>query len=388
MKRWIGTVLSVLWIIMAGMPLIASENGVQIPSASETGGELKLDAKGAILMESETGTVLYDQNSDAKLYPASVTKIMTMLLVMEALQEGVVTEEDSVTASENACSYGGTQIYLEPGETMSLRDLLKAVCINSANDAAVALAEFVGGSEDAFVARMNGRAAELGMTKTHFVNPCGLPDPDHYTCAYDVALMTREILKHPHILDYTGIWMDSLRNGGFGLANTNKLLKTYQGITGMKTGYTQEAGHCLSATATRGDMTLIAVVLGGETSKGRFSSVAALLDYGFAGYTVVRRSVGPLAPIPVEKGKKDVVSIAAEGSLTLVMKKGKTSALTTEVLLEESLQAPVAVGQVVGSVRFLNGGEEVLSVPVVATEAVEKAGFFDHFGDMLEELFC
>lgn len=386
MKRWIAFLLSVLFVCVPVFSLRGAETGTRLPSVS-AGGELKLDAKGAILMEAETGTVLYEYNAEASLYPASVTKIMTMLLVMEALDEGRITEEDAVTASENACSYGGTQIYLELGETMTLRDLLKAVCINSANDAAVALAEYVGGSEQAFVERMNRRAEELGMKNTNFVNPCGLPAPDHYTCAYDVALMTRELLNHPHILDYTGIWMDSLRNGGFGLANTNKLLKTYQGMTGMKTGYTEEAGHCLSATATRGDMTLIAVVLGGETGKGRFSSASALLDYGFASYTVVRRDVGPLQPLPVIKGKADLVPVAAEGSLTLVMKKGKTSDLTVEVSVEESLQAPVSVGQVVGRVRFLNGGDEVLSVPVVATASVEKAGFLDYFGDILSELF-
>lgn len=378
---------AVLVFSLVAFPLCGAESGgVDLPSA-ETGGGLKLDAKGAILMEAETGTVLYEAGSDVQLYPASVTKIMTMLLVMEALERGEISESDTVTASENACSYGGTQIYLEVGETMSLRDLLKAVCINSANDAAVALAEYVGGSESAFVERMNLRGRELGMKKTNFVNPCGLPDPDHYTCAYDVALMTRELLNYPHILDYTGIWMDSLRNGGFGLANTNKLLRTYEGMTGMKTGYTQEAGHCLSATATRDGMTLIAVVLGGESSKGRFSSVEALLDYGFGGYTLVRRSVGDLLPIPVTKGKRASVAVAAEGSFSAVMQKGKTSALTVEVSLEESLSAPVSVGQIVGKVRFLNGGVEVMTLPVVAAEAVEKAGFFDYFGSLLRELF-
>lgn len=386
MKRWIAFFLSLALVFGLSFCFVAAESVPQLPS-SQTSGGLQLDAKGAILMEAETGTVLYEQNSKEILYPASVTKIMTMLLVMEALAEGRITEEDTVSASENACSYGGTQIYLEPGEEMCLRDLLKAVCINSANDAAVALAEYVGGSEGSFVEKMNARAAELGMKNTRFVNPCGLPDPDHYTCAYDVALMTRELLNYPHILDYTGIWMDSLRNGGFGLANTNKLLRTYQGMTGMKTGYTQEAGHCLSATATRGEMTLIAVVLGGETSKGRFSSVASLLDYGFASYTVVRRSVSSLAPIPVTKGTVDSVPVAADGSLTLVVEKGKTSDLTMEVSVEESLTAPVYVGQVVGTVRFRKGNEEVLSVPVVATCGVEKAGFFDYLGTLMDLLF-
>lgn len=387
MKRFLAWVLSAVLLVCSAFSVSASETGSASGGELTASGELNLDAKGAVLMEAETGSVLYEYEAKAKLYPASVTKVMTMLLVMEALDSGAVSEDDIVTASENAVSYGGTQIYLEVGESMSLRDLLKSVAVNSANDAAVALAEYLSGSESAFVARMNERAKELGAENTHFVNPCGLPDNDHYTCAYDVALFTRELLKHPHILDYTGIWMDSLRDGGFGLANTNKLLKTYDGITGMKTGYTEAAGHCLSATATRGEMSLIAVVLGGETSKGRFATAASLLDYGFAGYTLVRRSVGQIADLPVRKGKADFVSVAAEGELCMVVKKGKTSQVTLDIEIEEWLQAPVAVGQVVGKAKFLYDGDEVLSVPVVAVEDVEKAGFFDYFSLLVDRLF-
>ncbi len=387
-KRVLASILAAVFSVLTALPLSASGAGAGAVGGSvAASGELNLDAKGAILMEAETGTVLYESESRAKLYPASVTKVMTMLLVMEALDSGAVTEDDPVTASENACSYGGTQIYLEPGETMTLRDLLKSVAVNSANDAAAALAEYISGSETAFVDRMNQRAAELGAENTHFVNPCGLPDDDHYTCAYDMALFTKELLKHPHILDYTGIWMDSLRNGGFGLANTNKLLKTYNGITGMKTGYTEAAGHCLAATATRDGMSLIAVVLGGETSKGRFASAASLLDYGFAGYTVVRRSVGEIPDIPVLRGKTDSVSVAAEGDLCIVVRKSETSQIALEISVEQSLPAPVSRGQVVGSAKFVYEGEEVLSVPVVATSGVEKAGFFDYFGAFLDRLF-
>ncbi len=385
MKRIFSFILFVIWAVALAVPLAAS--GTEAVGGSvAASGELNLDAKGAILMEAETGTVLYEAESKAKLYPASVTKVMTMLLVMEALDSGAVTEDDSVSASENACSYGGTQIYLEVGETMSLRDLLKAVAVNSANDAAVALGEYLAGSEPAFVQRMNQRAKELGAENTNFVNPCGLPDENHYTCAYDVALFTKELLTHPHILDYTGIWMDSLRNGGFGLANTNKLLKTYDGITGMKTGYTEAAGHCLAATATRDGMSLIAVVLGGETSKGRFASAASLLDYGFSGYTVVRRSVGEIPKIPVTRGKADSVSVAAEGDLRIAVKKSEVSQVVLEITVEECLQAPVSVGQVVGTAKFMYEGDEVLSVPVVACETVEKAGFFDYFGRLLDRL--
>ncbi len=385
MKRILSLILFGVLAVAFALPLSASGTGA-VGGSVAASGELNLDAKGAILMEAETGTVLYESESKAKLYPASVTKVMTMLLVMEALDSGAVTEDDSVSASENACSYGGTQIYLEVGETMSLRDLLKSVAVNSANDAAVALGEYLAGSESAFVERMNQRAKELGAENTNFVNPCGLPDENHYTCAYDVALFTKELLTHPHILDYTGIWMDSLRNGGFGLANTNKLLKTYDGITGMKTGYTEAAGHCLAATATRDGMSLIAVVLGGETSKGRFASAASLLDYGFAGYAVVRRSVGEIPKVPVNRGKADSVSVAAEGDLCIVVKKSEVSRIALEITVEEVLNAPVASGQVVGTAKFMYEGEEVLSVPVVACESVEKAGFFDYFGYLLDRL--
>ncbi len=402
MKGILSLILSAVLAVSVAVPLSASGVGSEgvggsvvssgfgseaVGGSVAGSGELNLDAKGAILMEAETGTVLYEFESKTKLYPASVTKVMTMLLVMEALDSGLVTEDDLVSASENACSYGGTQIYLEVGETMTLRDLLKSVAVNSANDAAVALGEYLAGSETSFVARMNERAKELGAENTNFVNPCGLPDDNHYTCAYDIALFTKQLLTHPHILDYTGIWMDSLRNGGFGLANTNKLLKTYDGITGMKTGYTEAAGHCLAATATRDGMSLIAVVLGGDTSKGRFASAASLLDYGFAGYTVVRRSVGEIPQIPVIRGKQDAVPVAAQGNLCIVVKKSKVSQVALEITVEESLQAPVREGQVVGTAKFLHEGEEVLSVPVVAVSTVEKAGFFDYFGLLLDSLF-
>lgn len=380
MKR----IVCFLLTVAVAVSLCASSRAAE---SLPTSGSLHLDAKGAVLMEASTGTVLYEDCSEQALAPASVTKVMTMLLVMEALQARSIREEDLVSASENACSYGGTQIYLEPSEEMSVRDLLKAVCVNSANDAAVALAEYVAGSEDAFVSRMNGRARDLGAVNTNFVNPCGLDDEAHYTCAYDVALFTRELLKHPHVLDYTGIWMDSLRNGGFSLANTNKLLRTYTGLTGMKTGYTQKAGHCLSATATRGETTLIAVVLGGETGKGRFASAAALLDYGFGNFTCVTRSAGALSPVPVIKGTKQSVSVGVTEEYTAVLPKTDTQALTVDVQVEPSLRAPVKSGQQVGTARFLLDGKEVCRVAVVALETVERAGFFYYLAHLAERLF-
>ncbi len=385
-KRILASIVAGIFLIISSPSALAAEAPPAVGGHIAASGELNLDAKGAILMEAKTGTVLYEYQSEEKLYPASVTKVMTMLLVMEAIGRGEISENDQVTASANACSYGGTQIYLEPGEQMSLEDLLKAVAVNSANDAAAALAEHVAGSEPGFVDKMNERAAQLGAKNTHFKNPCGLPQEDHYTCAYDVALFTRELLNHPRILDYTGIWTDSLRNGGFGLANTNKLLKTYNGITGMKTGYTQEAGHCLSATAERDGMSLIAVILGGETGKGRFASAASLLDYGFAGYTLVEKNVGEIADIPVEKGKKTAVSVAAEGKLCLVVKKSKINQVTLQLDLEETLSAPVQAGQKVGAARFVYEGETVLEVPVIARESVEKCGFFDYFLKLIQGL--
>ncbi len=395
MKKWIAVCLCFL-VFFTGNVCLSASDGYDIlslqqylesmaPATLTT--ELNLDAQGAVLMEASTGKILYSFQSDKKLYPASVTKVMTMLLVMEALDSGKIAETDEVTASQNAASMGGSQIYLEVGEVMTVQELLKAVAINSANDAAVALAEFVCGSEMEFVAAMNRKASELGAINTCFMNPNGLHDEGHYTCAYDIALFTRELLTaHPGILSYTGIWMDSLRNGTFGLANTNKLLRTYSGMTGMKTGYTKEAGHCLSGTASRNGMDLIAVVLGAADSKARFASVAQLLDYGFANYQVVSRQADPIAPVPVTKGKTSQVTVRVNESLSVVLPKGKVGEITSEVVLEPTIVAPVQAGQQVGTLIFRLDGVELKSCPIVAAETVEKAGFLDYLGRIWQRL--
>ena len=271
---------------------------------------------------------------------------------------------------------------------MTVDELLKAVAIPSANDAAVALAEFVAGSESEFVSMMNNRAAELGMKNSKFTNCTGLfDDNEHYTTAYDIALMTRELMKHPKIFDYTTVWMDSLRDGAFGLANTNKMLRTYTGMTGMKTGYTKLAGHCLSGTAQRDGMSLIAVTLGAPTSKERFDDIAAMLDYGFATYSVIDRSAETSEPIKVIKGRNDSVQVRAAENLNLLVKKGKEKGLETEVVLEPQLTAPVYSGQKVGTVRFILDGQTVKECDVVATEDVERASFTDYFRRIMGLLF-
>ncbi|MDF2686338.1 MAG: Serine-type D-Ala-D-Ala carboxypeptidase [Clostridia bacterium] len=342
--------------------------------------EFNFNVKSALLMESATGTVLYEYQKDEKLPPASVTKIMTLLLIMEAIDNKIFTIEDSVTASEHACSMGGTQIYLEPGETMSVHELLKAVAIPSANDAAVALAEFVAGSEEEFVRRMNVRASELGMNNTTFANATGFEDPSHRTTANDIALMTRELLKHPKIFEYTTVWMDTLRNGGFGLANTNKMLRTYTGMNGMKTGYTDDSLYCFSGTAERDGMTLIAVIMGSPTSNDRFAAAGKLLDYGFSSYALAKGVPETPAPIHVNKGKAPSIAVTIDGGLGMLVPKGQEKLVETELTLADELQAPIEKGRQVGVLTYKISGKVVQTCPILTAEAVDKAGFTDYFG--------
>ena len=349
---------------------------------------LDVYGKGMVLIEASTGTVLFEENKDEKLPPASVTKVMTMLLIMEAVDQGKITFDDKVSASEHAVSMGGTQIYLELGETMTVHELLKAVAVPSANDAAVALAEYVAGSESEFVRLMNQRASELGMNNTNFTNCTGLfDDENHYTTAYDLALATRELLTHPKILEYTTIWMDSLRNGEFGLSNTNKLLRTYSGMNGMKTGYTKLAGHCLSGTALRNGMQLIAVVLGSSSSAERFDAVTKMLDYGFSTFSVLNETPEIPDTVAVKKGKYDEVKINVNESLDMVVIKGKEKQLETNVELCEFVEAPVAAGDIIGSVTYKLNGEVIKIIPISATEDSERAGFSDYFVRILADIF-
>ena len=353
--------------------------------------DLEVKAKAAVLMDAATGTVLYEYNSHEALPPASVTKIMTMLLVMEAIDSGRIGWEDTVTASEAAAAKGGSQIYLKAGETMPVSTLLKAVAVSSANDAACALAEHIAGSESAFVEKMNARAAELGMENTHFVNCTGLDDDDsaknHRTSAYDIALMSRQLLtKHPDIKKFTTIWMDTIRDGAFGLANTNKLVRFYQGATGLKTGYTSQAGFCLSASAQRDGMELIAVVLGSDSSADRFSACKRMLDHGFATYALIAPELEAQLCVPVKLGKENTVSVKLSGDNALLIDKGQKNSVTTQIQLTDLVDAPVSQGQRLGTMTVKYGQQILAEIPLVAAEGVERLSWGEIFLQMLRKL--
>ena len=339
----------------------------------------EVEAKGAVLMDAATGTVLYEQNAHEKLAPASVTKVMTMLLIMEAIDSGRIGWEDTVTASEAAAAKGGSQVYLKAGETMTVSDMVKSIAVSSANDCACAMAEHLAGSEEAFVEKMNQRARELGMEDTHFVNCTGLDDgPDaaaHLTSANDIAIMSQELLHHhPDIKKYTTIWMDTIRNGTFGLSNTNKLVRFYHGATGLKTGFTSSAGYCLSASAQREGMELIAVVLGSETSPKRFAACKSLLDYGFANYALVAPEYTPQA-IPVELGTEETVKAIPARVPKLLIDKSQRSTVTTRVEQKEKIAAPVSQGQRLGTLTVLSGEQVLEQIPLVAETTVPKLTF-------------
>lgn len=340
-----------------------------------------LHAKSAALYAAN-GQELYVSNADEKLQPASVTKIMTMLLAMEALERGEVTLDTMITGSEHACSMGGTQIWLEPGEQLTLDEMLKAIAVGSANDCAVAVAEHLAGTEAAFVERMNARARELGCTGTTFINANGLDGEGEktLTTARDLALISCELLRHPKILDYTGIWMDSIRGGKFALANTNKMLRSYKGLTGLKTGYIREAGFCISASAEREGLSLVAVVMAAPTKEDRMADAAALLNYGFANFTAWTPPEESCAAVPVTLGRADTVALRMEGDSVCVLEKSAVSTVEAERRVPESLTAPVEEGQQVGELIVRNGGETLLTVPLCAAESVEAVTVFDLFG--------
>lgn len=346
--------------------------------------EMDVNAKSALLMDTATGTVLFEKNAHEALAPASVTKIMTMLLIMEAIDSGSIGYDDMVTASESAAAKGGSQVYLKAGEQMAVSEMLKSIAVSSANDCACAMAEHLSGSEGAFVDRMNERARELGMEDTHFVNCTGLDDSpeaaQHRTSAYDIALMSRELLtRHPDIKKYTTIWMDTIRNGAFGLSNTNKLIRFYPGATGLKTGFTSGAGYCLSATAQREGMELIAVTMGCESAKIRNAACKQLLDYGFANFALVSPDLEDVPSVPVVLGKEKDVSLELSGARQLLIPKAKKAGITQSVSLEESVNAPVEKGAVLGTLTVKSGGETLLEIPLSAAKAVEKLTFGDVF---------
>lgn len=346
-----------------------------------------LNAKSAALY-SANGQELYSYNADAPLQPASVTKIMTMLLAMEALERGEVTLDTMITGSDYACSMGGTQIWLAPGEQLSLDEMLKAIAVGSANDCAVAVAEHIAGTESSFVARMNARALELGCTNTQFINANGLDGIGQktVTSAHDLALISCELLRHPKILEYTSIWMDTIRGGKFALANTNKMLKSYQGMNGLKTGYIAEAGFCISASAERDGLNLVAIVMAAPTKEKRTADVTALLNYGFANFAAYTPPKDVLSPIPVMLGDAPTVQPVMQGGESLILEKSVINQLETVLDLPESIAAPIAEGQQLGELRIVSNGQTLLTTPIVAAEAVGEKKLSGIFMDILRSL--
>ena len=378
MKRigWVAVVL-----IMVGLVLVQPVSAV----------DLDIKGKSGILMDVATGTVLYEKNAHEPLAPASVTKVMTMLLIMEAIDSGKIGWDDTVTASETAAAKGGSQIYLKVGETMSVSDMVKSIAVSSANDCACAMAEHLAGSESAFADMMNARAKELGMNDTNFVNCTGLDDgpeaANHRTSAYDIAIMSRELLKnHPDIKKYTTIWMDTVRGGTFGLSNTNKMIRFYSGATGLKTGFTSGAGYCLSASAQREGMELIAVVMGSETSANRFNACKSMLDYGFANFALVTADTEQKLEVPVKLGKAAYVTAEPGAEPQLLIDKAQKSSVTTQVTLEEGVTAPVSRGQRLGTLTVKAGEQILAQVPLVAREVVERLTFGDLFVKIFKQV--
>ncbi len=361
-----------------------------LPSAFATSQNagLSLSCPSSVLMEKETGTVLYEQDAHAKLEPASVTKIMTLLLVMEAVDSGRLPLDDTVTVSTYAAGMGGSQVYLKEGEQMTVSEMIKCVTVVSGNDCAVALAEHLAGSETAFVAQMNQRAQELGMADTNFVNCTGLPAQGHVTSAYDIALMSRELMKnHPGIRQYTTIWMDSIRDGAFGLTNTNRLVRFYPGTTGLKTGSTDSALYCMSATAERDGMELIAVIMKAPTTAQRFEDAKTLLDYGFANYALVNvYPDAPLSPVDVLLGVVPQVQPQLQRDCRLLVSKGEAKQVSTKLSLAQNLEAPVDQGQTLGQLEVYVGDELRDTIPIVSAQQVDRLTIPGIFSRMLHQL--
>lgn len=359
---------------------------VSSESVKGIGEKLNINAKSAILIEANTGAVLYEQNSHERVAPASITKIMSLLLVTEALDSGKINLQTEVIAGEHACSMGGSQIWLKENEKMTVDELLKAVCVASANDAIVALAEKICGSEEVFVEEMNKKAEELNLTNTNFENCTGLDSENHYTSAYDVARMSLELIKHKIIKNYTTIWMDTLRNGKSELVNTNKLVKYYSGCTGLKTGTTSKAGSCLSATAERDNLSLIAVVMGSSTGKERFNAARSLLDYGFANYETVTVKVDKslLKPVTVLKGFKKNVETYSTEQKTVLVKKAEKEGINYKVNLKQNVEAPVKKGQKLGECKIYLNETEISQIDIVAKSSVSKRTFKASFACLLK----
>ena len=378
MKRGLAAAMS-LSVLLCLLPLSV------LAQAPEVGG------KSAYLIDVATGTTLGEFNAHERLAPASVTKVMTMLLIMEAVDSGKIGWEDIVTTSEAAAAKGGSQIYLKVGEQMTVRDMMKSIAVSSANDCACAMAEHLAGSEAAFVQQMNQRAQELGMADTHFVNCTGLDDGEeareHRTSAHDIALMSRELLKnHPDVRQFTTIWMDTVRQGAFGLSNTNKLIRFYPGATGLKTGFTSGAGYCLSASAQRDGMELVAVVMGADSSKTRFNACKQLLDYGFANFALVQPDICDTPAVTVELGTAKTVSPQLGEDGTLLVEKSLRSTVTAQVELEETVAAPVSRGQRLGTLTYRSGEQILRQIPLVAQQEVPRLSWKQMFGKVFRRI--
>ncbi len=357
---------------------------VLVSAAEEAQAVIDLDCPSAILIERSTGKVLYEKDADTERPMASVTKIMTLLLIFEALKDEKFTLETMVTCSEHAVSMGGSQIYLKEGESLSVSDMLKAITVSSANDAAVAMGEHIAGSDAAFVALMNERAAELGMEHTKFVNCTGLDADGHYSTARDIAVMSAELLKHDLIRQYTTIWMDTLRDGAFGLSNTNKLVRFYEGCTGLKTGSTSKALYCMSASAERGGMELIAVVLASSTSPKRFEDAKKLLNFGFAGYEIYNKEITIPKTVKAIGAKEESAPVSGTESVNLLVSKGMATKISVEIKMDESITAPAEKGTKVGEVSLVAGEEILENYPIVLSQNVEKATFLDIFLQIIQ----
>ena len=381
LRRLSALALSLAMTLLLFSPLPAA-------AAQEDNMPLPLSSASALLMEKETGTILLQQNAHQKLEPASVTKVMTLLLVMEAVDSGRLSLDEPVPVSAHAAGMGGSQVYLKEGERLSVSDLIKCVAVVSGNDCAVALAERLSGSESAFVDQMNQKAQALGMEDTHFVNCTGLPAPGHLTSAYDIALMSRQLLlHHPDIRQYTTIWTDSIRNGAFGLTNTNRLIRFYDGATGLKTGFTASAQYCMSAAAQRNGMELIAVVMKAPTTAQRFQDASSLLDYGFANYALLTpQPEGPLAPIDVLLGQSKTVQPQLQRECRLLVEKAQADQITTRIDLARDVQAPVDPGQTLGEFQVYVGEQLRDTVPIVAAQGVDRLSVPGLFSQLLRRL--
>lgn len=378
MKR-LGWILVALSIMLGLLPFAAQA------------ANLEVEAKSALLMDVATGTILYEQNSHEALAPASVTKVMTMLLIMEAIDSGKIGWSDAVTVSEAAAAKGGSHVFLKVGETMTVEDMVKSIAVSSANDCACAMAEHLAGSEAAFVDAMNARAKELGMEDTNFVNCTGLDDGEdaanHRTSAHDIAVMSRELLKnHPDITRFTTIWMDTIRGGEFGLSNTNKMVRFYNGCTGLKTGFTRGAGYCLSASAEREGLQLIAVVMGCETSQKRFAACKSMLDYGFANFALIEPEYPEMSAVPVKLGVSDSVNAVPASDGKMLIDKGQKTSVTTEVQLDEDVTAPVSKGQRLGTMTVKAGEQILAEIPMVAEDGVEKITWWQMYLRLLKKI--